>query len=352
MNTSQIDTPAVVIDIDVAQRNIEAFQKYCDQHGLALRPHIKTHKLPRFAKAQIDAGAVGINCQKIGEAEVMADAGIDNILITYNILGAAKLKRLRALHERIKVAVTADSTVVIEGLSWAFANALKPLAIFVECDTGAKRCGAQSPQDAVELARRISASQGLEFAGLMTYPAKGGTAVVQSFMTETKARLSKAGLPCHCITSGGTPDGWQAHLAPVATEYRTGTYIYNDRSLVEGGCCALTDCALTVLTTVVSTPTADRAIIDAGSKILTSDLIGLSGYGAVVDHPRLVVSGLSEEHGHLDCSAAPGRLNVGDRIRIVPNHACVVSNMVDAVHLVQGSSVVAVEPVAARGKIN
>lgn len=351
MTIEQVETPAVVIDLDVVEQNIHAYQAYCDEHDLALRPHIKTHKLPSLARAQIEAGAVGVTCQKIGEAEVMAAAGIEDILLTYNIIGAAKLARLRRLHDQIKLSVTADNPTVIEGLSAAFADADWPLAVLIECDTGAGRCGVQSPEAAVELAQQIGQSMGLRFAGLMTYPATGGTAAVQEFMTAAKAQLAEAGYACGSISSGGSPDCWQAHLAPIVDEYRVGTYIYNDRSLLEREVCELADCALHVLATVVSVPTPGRAIIDAGSKILTSDLFGLQGHGLVIGHPGVMITDLSEEHGHLDCSRTNGCFSVGDRIRIIPNHACVVSNMVDQVHLMQGDAVVAVQDVAARGKI-
>jgi D-serine deaminase-like pyridoxal phosphate-dependent protein len=170
-----IETPAFVVDEAVALRNIMTFQAHCNAKGLTLRPHIKTHKLIHFAKAQAEAGAIGITCQKIGEAEVMAEAGLEDILITFNILGEAKLKRLRALSGKVaRLAVVADSAEVVAGLNEAFADAAKKLRVQVECDTGAGRCGVQTPEAAVDLAARIAASKGLEFGGLMTYPAPGG----------------------------------------------------------------------------------------------------------------------------------------------------------------------------------
>ena len=352
MDFDDIDTPAVLIDETRARDNIARFQAYADEHGFALRPHIKTHKLPLFAKAQVAAGAVGINCQKIGEAEVMADAGLTDILITYNIIGDAKLKRLVALSRRLdKLSVTADSSGVIAGLSRAFSAEEKPLNVLVECDTGAGRQGVQSPAEAVALAQGIASAPGLTFGGLMTYPAPGMGARVQAFMTETKAKLAELGIDCPVISSGGTPDMWTAHEVPVVTEYRVGTYIYQDRSMVMRGTAHYDDCALSVLTTVVSTPTPDRAVIDAGSKVLTSDLLGLEGHGHVVGRDDLVVAGLNEEHGIIRTAegGATG-LAVGERIRIVPNHCCVVSNMVDAVVLFDGHGW-REETVAARGRV-
>lgn len=323
-----IETPAFVVNEARTLANISKFQAHCDAAGLKLRPHIKTHKSIRFAKAQVEAGAIGINCQKIGEAEIMADGGLQDILITFNILGASKLRRLRALAERVTLRVVSDNAVVLTGLSEAFADAPSPLRVLVECDTGAARCGVQSPEEAVRLARMIVKSPGLVFEGLLTYPAVGGHADVVRFMTAAKDELTSAGIACPTISSGGSPDMWQSETGGVITEYRIGTYVYNDRSLVARGTCSWVDCAGHVLATVVSRPTATRAVIDAGSKALTSDLLGLDGHGYVVGHPDVKIVGLSEEHGVMevgeDCN-----LKVGDRVRIVPNHVCVVANMFD-----------------------
>lgn len=352
MNFHDISTPAVLIDRDIAERNIRRFQDYCDQNKLALRPHIKTHKLVELAQFQVDAGAVGINCQKLGEAEVMARHGLDDILITYNIIGKTKLARLVSLARKVReLAVTADSGFTIQGLSKAFANAPEPLEVLVECDTGGQRCGVQTPDEAVALAKGISALPGLTFGGLMTYPAKGGSAAVQLFMSNTERSLRSAGITCKAITSGGSPDMWQAHLLSIATEYRVGTYVYNDRSLVLGNTCALADCALSVLTTVVSVPAPGRAVIDAGSKVLSSDLMGLEGHGYVVDYPEAQISRLSEEHGHLEYPTDISPLQVGQCLRVIPNHACVVSNLVDEVAFIRNGTIDRIVPVDARGCI-
>ena len=335
---TNIETPALVVDEAVALRNIRAFQDHCDAAGLTLRPHVKTHKTLHFARAQIAAGAVGITCQKIGEAEAMADGGLDDILITYNIVGEAKLARLRALAGRVTaLAVTADDQAVIDGLSDAFAGADRPLRVLVECDTGARRCGVQSPQAAAALAVYIAGRPGLRFGGLMTYPAPGGGAAVSAFMREATGLLEAQGLSCPAVSSGGSPDMWNAGQDDQVSEYRIGTYIYNDRSLVERGTCGWHDCAAHVLATIVSAPAPDRAVIDAGSKVLTSDLFGLRGHGHVVGHPEIRIAGLSEEHGVLEVD--PQRpLTVGQRVRIVPNHICVVSNMFDDIWIKEASS--------------
>ena len=345
-----VETPALIIDEAVALRNVRAYQDHCDAAGIALRPHIKTHKSIRFAKAQLAAGAAGVTCQKIGEAEIMARGGVDDILITYNILGAAKLARLRALADQVRaLAVTADNAPVVEGLSAAFADAPRPLDVLVECDAGAGRCGVQSPDAAAALAARIAAAPGLRFGGLMTYPAAGGAAAVAAFMRAAIDLLAAQGLACPVVSSGGSPDMWSAE-GGVVTEYRIGTYIFNDRSLVLRGACDWADCAATVLATVVSTPTPERAVIDAGSKALTTDLFGLTGYGHVLGRPEIRVTGLSEEHGVLAMDPADP-LRVGDRIRIVPNHICVTVNMFDQAWLETGDGALAPLPIDARGAV-
>lgn len=352
MQIKDVDTPAVLIDLGKVEANLRRTQDYADRHGVKLRPHIKTHKLPRFARRQIELGAIGITVQKLGEAEVMADAGIDDIFLPYNILGEAKLARLRALAERVTIRVTADNGDTVAGLSRTFADVPRPLDVLVECDTGMGRCGVQSPQEALALARKIDAAPGLAFAGLMTYPAAGGYAKAAAWLREARDLLTQAGLPPRIISNGGTPDLWHAHEAEAATEHRPGTYIYMDRFQVEKGVATLEDCALTVIATVVSRPTADRAIIDAGSKALTSDTLGLTGFGHVVEFPQAMVTGLSEEHGTLDVSGCAVKPEIGEKIRIIPNHCCVVSNLFDRVTLVEGDEVIETVPVAARGRVD
>ncbi|WP_246591215.1 D-TA family PLP-dependent enzyme [Aminobacter anthyllidis] len=345
-----VDTPAVLIDLDVVERNIRRCQEQCDKLGVTVRPHIKTHKLPLLAHAQLAAGAVGITAQKIGEAEVMADAGIDDILITYNIVGERKLGRLRRLADRCRLSVVADSASVIEGLARAFANARSEIGVLVECDTGMQRCGVLTPEEALKLARLISDTPGLRFAGVMTYPAPGQGNAASEWLDDAARLIREAGIETQTVSGGGTPDLYAMKRHASLTEYRPGSYIYNDRSLVAAGACGVEDCALTVLTTVISSPARGRTIVDAGTKVLTSDLFGMSGYGMVLERADCSVISLNEEHGRIEYASEQAPV-VGELLRIVPNHACVVSNMVDSVHLVRGEYYVRAEPVAARGQI-
>ena len=349
---SELETPCVLIDLDKAEANLAHAQELANAAGIALRPHIKTHKLPYFAKRQVELGAVGITVQKLGEAEVMADADLTDLLLTYNIIGSAKRARLKALHDRVTIRVVADSAECVDGLAETFTDAAHKLGVFVECDTGMGRCGVQSAADALALARRISAAPGLAFAGLMTYPAAGKHRESAQWMAEAKALFDAQGVELPAITTGGTPDMAHMNEAGVATEYRPGTYIYMDRSQVAAGAATFDDCALTVLATVVSRPTDDRAIIDAGSKTLTSDLLGLQGHGYVVEYPDSKIVGLSEEHGTVDVSACATKPKIGDVIRIIPNHCCPVTNLFDRVNFIRNGDLVETVPVAARGRVD
>ncbi|MDA5633811.1 MULTISPECIES: D-TA family PLP-dependent enzyme [Rhizobium/Agrobacterium group] len=347
-----ISTPMPVIDEDRLAANILKAQSYLDEHGKAFRPHIKTHKIPAIARQQLQAGAIGINCQKVSEAEVFADAGFDDILITFNILGAAKLSRLKALNARIgRLSVVADSAATIAGLARKF-DAERPLAVLVECDTGGKRCGVQTPEAALVLAEKIDAAPGLVFKGILTYPAPGGAEKVESFIRETMALLAAKSIECPVRSSGGSPDFYAAHLVPSATEHRAGTYVYNDRAMLRAGHCAAGDLAMHVLATVVSRPTPDRAVLDCGSKALTSDLLGFSDYGLIEGYEGAKIISLSEEHAVVDLSGCTsGRPEIGDVVKVVPNHTCVVSNLFDRMVFHRNGLVTRVEDVAARGTV-
>ncbi len=203
MLVQDLDTPCAVVDLDVMENNLRRAQAYLDRHGLNLRPHIKTHKIPEFAHLQIRLGAKGVNCQKLGEAEVMVEAGVTDVLLTYNIIGQAKLDRLVALAHRADMKVVADSAEVVEGLSAAMSRAGLTLPVLVECDTGAHRCGVTTPAEAAALAQTIDRAKGLAFRGLMTYPAKKS-------MAKTNAWLSRGHRPVQALrTSGRGRQQWR-----------------------------------------------------------------------------------------------------------------------------------------------
>jgi D-serine deaminase-like pyridoxal phosphate-dependent protein len=345
-------TPAAVIDMDRVEQNIARIQAACDAAGLANRPHIKTHKSPELAKIQIEAGAKGITCQKLGEAEVMAEAGINDILISYNLIGEEKMARLGALQAKATITVAADNPVVIAGLPQAAAISGRPLGVVVECDTGRKRAGVETPAEAVALAREIASKKGLRFAGFMLYPTESGWAEAQKFYDQALAGVRELGLEASIVSTGGTPNLKNLGQLKGATEHRPGTYIYNDRMQVAAGVATWDDCALSIYSTVVSRAGPDRGILDAGSKTLTSDPGGgLDGYGLILEHPEAKIARFAEEHGFLDLTRSNTRPSVGDVVRIVPNHVCVVVNMMDEVVMVRGEEIIGTLPVAARGKL-
>jgi D-serine deaminase-like pyridoxal phosphate-dependent protein len=347
----EFGTPAVVVDMDRVERNVARVQAACDTAGLANRPHIKTHKSPFLARLQVAAGAKGITCQKIGEAEVMIDGGLDDILISYNLLGEEKMNRLGALAERARITVAADNAVVVADLPHAAARAGRPLAVVVECDTGRKRAGVETPGEAIALARQIAASAQLEFAGFLMYPTETGWSEAQAFFDEANVGLRDAGLVPAIVSTGGTPNLKNLGKLKGATEHRPGTYIYNDRMQIAAGVATLDDCALHVYATVVSRAAPERGIIDAGSKTLTTDTGGLDGHGLILEHPEAKIARFAEEHGFLDLSRSNTRPAIGDVVRIVPNHVCVVVNMVDEIVMVRGDEIIGTLPVAARGRL-
>ena len=348
MRVDELETPVPIVDIDRLEANISRLQAYLNEHGIANRPHIKTHKIPEIAQMQMDAGAVGITCQKVSEAEVMADAGFSDIFIPYNIVGEKKLTRLMTLAKRVTVSVTADSAYVIRGLSEAAQSAGLTMTVLIECDTGAHRCGVQSPQEAADLARLIKQSPNLHFGGLMTYPTSEQT---DSFVRETRELLVNDGLRIERVSGGGTPTMWEVKTHPEVTEHRAGIYVYGDRLTLRSGAVTLDTCALKVHTTVVSRPTTERGVLDAGSKSLSSDLHGLDGYGYICEYPDAKIYALSEEHGHVDFSACANKPEIGERVTVIPNHCCTVTSMFDEVVGARDGQVEVIWQVTARGTV-
>jgi D-serine deaminase-like pyridoxal phosphate-dependent protein len=347
----ELETPVATVDLDAVERNITRLQSYCDEHGFALRPHVKTHKLPALAQKQVEAGAVGICCQKLGEAEVMAAAGLTDILLPYPIVGQAKVERLAALARDVRISVGADSEAAARGLSATLGREGLTIDFLVDCDTGYARTGVQSPREAAELGRLVDSLPGLRFAGLMTYPT---TPAAAPRLRELRAECERAGLEVRVVSGGGTPTAFQTHEFGEVTELRVGTYVYGDRACVSLGVTALEDCALHVRATVVSRPTAERAIIDAGSKALSSDSVpwtGEAGYGLVREYPEAAIYALSEEHGHVDVSACARGPEIGETVTVLPNHACACANMHNDVVAHRSGDVVGIWPVAARGRI-
>ena len=335
-----VETPAVVVDVDRLQRNLERWQAHCDAVGLANRPHVKTHKSVEIARRQMALGASGITCQKLGEAEVMADAGLDDILIPYNVLGTAKLDRLGELADRVRLAVSVDDERLLTGLADATGGS-RPLRVLVECDTGHGRAGVATPEAAAALAVSVGRHDSLSFDGFLTFPVLDGSL---PFLAEAVRLARAAGLEVETVSVGGTPTMWASgQLRPTITEYRVGTYAFHDRATVAAGAATLDEVALTVVATVVSLPRSNRAILDAGSKTLSSDPGPGAGFGTILEAPTSAIAWLGEEHAIVELGEADA-LELGQRVHIVPNHVCPVVNLTDEL-VVHGDGV---EPTAWR----
>ena len=344
MNIIDLDTPTLVADLDVLQRNIDGMAARCRQLDIPLRVHSKTHKVPEIAKLQIAAGSQGITCQKLGEAEVMVDAGIDNILIPYNIVGKPKRKRLTALVKRAHVTVALDSEETATGISQQAIADSCVVPVIVELDTGSGRCGVQSPQEAQRLAQQIMKMKGVDFQGVMTYPSN---VRAKPFIAETLDLLEQDGIPVNIISGGGT--GSEAASKELGcTETRSGSYVYEGLTRI-GNSEMLTpeQCVLRVVVTVVSTPTSERIIIDGGQKTFAS--YPPTPYGHIVEHPDAKIYGMSVEHGHVDVSECSHRFKVGELLSVIPLHQGMTSNLHNELVGIRDDKIETIWQIAGRG---
>ncbi|NOU92271.1 amino acid aldolase [Paenibacillus sp. LMG 31456] len=362
------ETPCVVIDSEIMERNILAMANTAQQAGLNLRPHAKTHKMPWIARKQISAGAIGITVAKVSEAEVMADHGIDDIFIAYPLIAPGKIQRALALNKRIRLIVGCDSMEGARRLAEAALRAGQTLEVRLEVDTGLRRTGVPYEQ-AVETAVQIHSMEGLSLTGIFTFRGAmlagkptmnlaAAGAEEGRLMVELGESIRAAGVQIADISVGSTPTSAFASEVKGITEIRPGTYVYQDRMQAAFGVCGLDDCAGSVRVTVVSRPSPDLAVIDGGSKTFATDVqpnaapLHLVGFGHVVGLEDAVFERMSEEHGMLRLGplAQNSGLQVGDVLHIIPNHICSTVNLHNTViFLRDGRS--EVEPVLARGKL-
>jgi D-serine deaminase-like pyridoxal phosphate-dependent protein len=356
-----LPTPAVLVDLDILERNIARQAERARAAGIRLRPHAKTHKCPEIARMQLAAGAAGISLAKTSEAEVFAAAGFDDIFIAYPIVGLAKAERLLALSDRLRLAVGTDSVEGARALGRVFHAARRRLDVLLKVDVGYHRVGVL-PEDALAMARSLTDLPGISLRGIFThagqvYQAESPDAVAEigrqegETLASAGAALRQAGFSVEEVSVGSTPSARHAMRAPGVTECRPGNYVFHDASQVALGTCDPQDCAMTVLSTVVSVPARDRAVLDAGSKTLSSDALRPrpDGHGLILG-TRSRVRSLSEEHGVVRVEAGDA-FRVGERVRVLPNHACVVSNLHDRLYGVRGGRVEAELAVAARGRV-
>jgi D-serine deaminase-like pyridoxal phosphate-dependent protein len=341
-----LDTPSLVVDLDVMEANLVRLQNYCDRHRIGLRPHIKTHKIPALAQKQMDLGAVGIACQKLGEAEVMADAGLLDIMIPYNIVGQRKLERLAALARRARVIVSMDSLEVARPMGEYLAGQGLTIRAVIEVSSELNRCGVTDAESALDLARQMNLIPGLEFHGVMVYPSSQQS---MQLVAETVELLRANGLTVDIVSGGGSPTARQSHEFQGLTEIRAGTYIFNDATYLRKGICTLEQCALHVRVTVMSAPTPERVIIDGGTKAFSSDMGYPMGY--IVEYPEAQIYQMSEEHGFVDVTRCSRKPKIGECLTVIPNHACGTINMHDTLFGLRGQTLEAQWEIAARGRM-
>ena len=360
---TDIDTPALIIDEPTMRRNIAGMQAFARSVKVGLRPHIKTHKTPQITRLQLAAGAVGITCAKLGEAEVMvSQADVGDVMIAYPVVGEAKIRRLIALMERARMIVAVDSLEVAEAIGRAMAAEDRVIDVYMEINTGQNRAGVLAGDEAVAFGQDLSRVGGLRLVGIMTHEGHANSAepdVIRETaiaaghaMVETAERLRRHGLDIQTVSVGSTP---AAHYTPTVdgvTEMRPGTYVFNDNAAFRYGQIGPDSCALRILATVVSHPASDRALLDAGSKTLAMDPSrSHPGHGYIVGHADAVITKLSEEHGTVTLPDGTTGFAIGDRVEVIPNHVCPTVNLQDELVIVRDGHEIDRWPVAARGKV-
>lgn len=350
MHIDELETPTLLVDLRKLEANIHRMANYCKQHRINLRTHVNSHKSPMIAYKQIAIGAYSIACQKLSEAEIFADAGFTDILITHSMVGWERFDRLMQLAERISISVTTDSGVVVERISQAAKTIGRDLPILIQIDTGEKRRVTQTPQAIVALGKRIIDLPHVELAGMMMSPI---SPACRSYLLETLDRFESADVPIQIVSGISTQHAFQIHEIPEITELCAGNYVFNDLSHVYWKVCDLADCALTVLTTVVSTQAFNRVILDAGMKTLTMthwtshNLSHDHVYGAVQDCPDATVFELFKEGGHLKTENTSRQFKVEEKAQVIPVNSAAAISMNDTFALVKDDRVLEILPISA-----
>ncbi len=346
MLVSDLDTPALVCDLDVLDKNLAEMAAHCRSLDIPFRAHVKSHKIPEIAHRQIASGAIGIVCQKLGEAEVMVAAGLKDILIPYNIVGPIKLERLTRLVRRATMTLALDSEDTARGISEQARRDGVKVRVIIELDTGSHRCGVQSPVAARDLARQIAKLPGLDFQGVMTYPSR---LEAKPFLDETVSLLKADGHSVAVVSGGGT--GHEAASKEIGcTETRSGSYAWEGLTRIQSSADLSAErCPVRVVCTVVSTQAPGRIIVDGGMKTFAS--YPPRPYGYCVEHPEIQFVGMSVEHGHVDVSKSSYKFRVGERLTFIPLHQGMCVNLHDELVGYRGERVEVIWPIAARGKV-
>ena len=363
MRITDLETPALLIDLDIMERNLRRAAEYTRTHHLRLRPHTKTHKTPALARRQLDLGAVGLTVAKVGEAEVMLGAQPPDLLVAYPIVGRSKIERLAEVARHARVTVALDNLVVARGLSDGACQGQVTFGVLAEMEAGFNRVGVAPGGDLVKLVQGIASLPGLTWEGVIFYPGqihgvdKGSLNelhAVDELLQDALGELRRAGFEARVVSGGSTPTLYQSHLMTGMNEIRPGTYIFNDKNTWATSACGLEDCAATMLVTVVSPARPGQAIIDGGSKTFSSDQLntgGDAGFGYVVEEPQAAFTKMNEEHGFLDIRRAAREFSIGDRLRILPNHICTAVNLQEKLYGIRGELVEEEWCVEGRGKL-
>jgi D-serine deaminase-like pyridoxal phosphate-dependent protein len=362
MKVQDLDTPALVVDLDIMERNLRRVAGYCAEHGLRLRPHTKTHKSTFLARQQLALGAAGLTVAKVGEAEVMLGAAVDgkapDLLVAFPVVGEPKLRRLAEIARITGVTVALDSLTAARLLSDAATVAGVEFGVLVEIDVGLGRVGVK-PEEALELARAVAGLPHIRWRGVTFYPGhireqnEAAIAALSATIAAVRAELTGAGLEPEIVSGGSTPLLFRSHEIEGLNEIRPGTYLFNDMNTVASGACTVEDCAASMLVTVVSHSGRDRMIVDGGSKTFSSDRdsSGGPGFGRLMDAPDARFHKMNEEHGFVDLAGVGRAFEIGQKTRVIPNHICVAVNLHEFVYGVRGENVEEVWRVEARGKL-
>ena len=360
---SEIETPALLVDLDILDRNLRRVAAYAGKHGLRLRPHTKTHKSILLAKRQLELGAVGLTVAKVSEAEVMMGAEPADLLVAFPVVGRGKLARLMRVAQRTRVTVALDSLAAARELSDAAREAQVEAGVLAEFDAGLGRVGVAPGEPLLQLARAVRALPHLKFQGLAFYPGHikdldepGLRALAQlsELVGRIRGDFERAGIAVPIVSGGSTPTLFHSHEIGGLTEIRPGTYLFNDVNTVSSGGCTLDNCAATILATVVSVARPGHMIIDGGSKTFSSDRPVNSAevtFGRLVEAPAARFHKMNEEHGFVDLMGGEREFAVGDRVRVIPNHICVAVNLHERVYGIRGDCVEEIWNVDARGKL-
>lgn len=363
MRIADLDTPALVVDLDIMERNLCRAAQYASSHGLRLRPHTKTHKIPALGRRQVELGAAGLTVAKVSEAEVMLGSGTPDMLIAYPVIGAAKLARLMEVARKTAVTVALDSLVAARCLSEAAQAAQIGVGVLAEADVGLGRVGVNPGAELIALVRGIEGLPNLKLEGVAFYPGhikrlddEGDKEIdaLAALVEKTLAELRAAGIEPRVVSGGSTPALFQSHRIPGLNEIRPGTYIFNDKNTVLSNACGWDDCAASILATVVSTARPHQIIIDGGSKTFSSDRLSPVpevSFGTIVQAPGAVFTRMNEEHGYVDVAKADRKFAIGDRLNVIPNHICTAINLHEKVYGIRGDSVEQIWAVEGRGKL-